>query len=247
MLIFFGHKGVDTLSSAFGGHELYVECVSDSTAQCADANENTPSELQNGPYGTVPDTICWNSNCHEDQNLSHWAVSIFDGEGHVEASLIPEGVIAEGDSSVAPSGAVLMYSDFYNSYSDFDDDYFEELAKNSFAYLLNHSCAPPTVPEPAERMCKRNLVVTSLTASRDPFSPVVSNGTLLGQWLQGGDNVNHLGARMNSVTVLSNETLKGTQLVCVSFSVSCSTTVYRRRVHMELTINCRCLMWCSWW
>ena len=118
-----------------------MECVSDSTAQCADATDDTPSALLRGPYGNVPSEICWNRNCHEDQSLSKYAVTIFQGNGHIEGSLIPQGAIIPGSSDRNPSGAVLMYSDYYNSYSDWDDNYFEELAKNSFAYLLDQSCA----------------------------------------------------------------------------------------------------------
>jgi hypothetical protein len=211
LLVFFGHLGIDTLSSAFGSHELYVECVSDSSSQCASiVAENAPSDLVSGPYGDVPDEICWNSNCHEDQSLGEFSEVLFEGDGHVEGSIIPPGAITKG------SGAVLMYSDFYNSYSDWVTDYYEELAKNSFAYLLDNSCAPETVPTPDVRSCERNLVVTSLGADRDSFNPVVYDGTEFGTWLQGGDNVNHLGVTLNTVDEFTESALEGSQLLIVT-------------------------------
>lgn len=146
VIIFFGHDAEDTLSSAFGSHSLFPACLSSDSNHCGLITSKAPTELLLGPFGIVPTEVCWTSNCHADQSLGSYSVSIIATDDTIEGSLISQGSIVEPTGLRSPNGAVLMYSDFNNSYSDWTTSGFESLTKNSFAYLLNHSCSPSNIP-----------------------------------------------------------------------------------------------------
>jgi hypothetical protein len=132
LVYFYGYNVTDTLGASFD-LTLSQHCYAAGTVT---PTEDMPSDIRDGPYGTVT-TIDWGSNCHEliDTSASS-AVVLLEGTAD-DLVLIPPGALS------ATSGPVLVFADWYFLYSDYTATGYvadtKAVVRNSFAYALEQA------------------------------------------------------------------------------------------------------------
>ena len=133
LAIFFGYQGIYTenLRAAFKVNLVEV-CDRLGTVTF---NDQLPSAIRSGPWGTVPSTIAWTANCHENvaPDADSKAVVIASAGTRSEAAYIPPGALGAG------SGPVFFFTDWFWSYSDYlDSSDWAVVFQNTVAYLMSH-------------------------------------------------------------------------------------------------------------